>query len=228
MADNAVPRPPSRGPAGLEFRPVVEPALGDIPDFPGVEPEEYKVLRKGRGEYDLTHEIAATASELALGDRRVSRRLKGHRHSVTGVSLRDGGKDGEERVLVVVIWDYDGRVTIEAELTGAGTELSVRDVRTDDQQPAPSDEEIELAIRIARSDERVARELEDGFEAMAILASAVEAGDLHYGRRRLDLGFGPADERMPRVRALVDLGEERVLAVGCSAGPDLVSGGRDE
>jgi hypothetical protein len=190
-----------------------------MPEYAGVEPDEVEAFESDRTSLGPSEQLIAAASDVALADERLRQRLEGHRHRTLGVSLRDSGKEDEAEAVVLVIWDYDGRVSLEVEMTGSEAELRVTDIRADDQQPAPSDEEIALAISIARADERVLRELEEDFESMAILASSVEPGDRHYGERRLDVGFGPSDERMPRVRALVDLGQERVLAVGCSPRP---------
>ena len=73
------------------------------------------------------------------------------------------------------------------------------------------DEEIERAIRLAR--ERAGAHLDDGWTANALLASGVGVGERYYGQRRLVVVFGPADERLPRVRALVDLARNEVVGV---------------
>jgi hypothetical protein len=193
--------------------------LRDIPEFPGPDiesdAEPVDVERAGDREQE---ELLSLAQKAALADERVQRLLGEGRHSVIGVSLRADDKERHEpprAVLVAYRYDEEQAVEVWLDVGGRG-DVSVADVVEVDYQPPPSDEEIERAVEIARGGRGVAERLEDDFEATAILASDVEPGDRHHGRRRFAVGFGPPDERMPRVRALVDLGADAVLAVYAS------------
>jgi hypothetical protein len=213
-----LPLPPRARVRG-EFAAVIEPALRDIPEFSGpdieTEPERVDVER---GDEREREEMLRIARETALADERVQRLLGEGRHSVIGVSLRTDDKERREPLRAVLLaYRYDEEQALEVWLdVGDGGDITVADLVEVDYQPPPSDEELERAIEIARRGRGVRERLEDGFEATAILTSDVEPGDRHHGRRRFAVGFGPPDERMPRIRVLVDLGAETVLAAHVS------------
>jgi hypothetical protein len=210
-----LPRPPRALVRG-EFAAVIEPALRDIPEFPGPDLEsDAEPVDVERSEDAEREELLHLARKAALADERVQRLLGEGRYSVIGVSLRVDDKERREpprAVLVAYRYEEERAVEVWLDVGGHG-DVTVAEVLEVDYQPPPSDEEIERAIEIARGGRGVAERLEDDFEATAILASDVEPGDRHHGRRRFAVGFGPPDERMPRIRALVDLGAETVLAL---------------
>jgi hypothetical protein len=208
----ALPTPTTIRPRA-EFAAIVEPALRDIPDPPehaidGWEPFESQpaALESGR-------EILEAVQRTAFADDRVSGLLEGKRYTVVGASRLLDHKDRGTPVAVMVLYSHTDERAYRVWLAGEGDDLRVEGVDETDEQPQASDEEIERAVELARGSGDVVPFLEDGFEAMALLTSAVEPGDRHYGRRRLIVGFGPPDERLPRVRALVDLGDETVMWV---------------
>jgi hypothetical protein len=212
-----LPKPP-RALVRAEFAAVIEPALRDIPEFPGPDVEsDAESVDVERAEDAQREELLHLARKAALADERVQRLLGEGRYSVIGVSLRDDNKERREpprAVLVAYRYEEERAVEVWLDVGGRG-DVTVAEVLEVDYQPPPSEEEIERAIEIARGG-GAAEGLEDDFEATAILASDVEPGDRHHGRRRFAVGFGPPDERMPRIRALVDLGAEAVLALYAS------------
>jgi hypothetical protein len=211
-SERKLPRPPTFG-VRREFSAIIEPALRDIPDSPDVEIEGgAEVVQSERHDLFGDDELLR-ARDAALGDERVQRLLVDQRYSVIGASRRFDDKERREPSTVVVVYRYGDQRTVEVWLEGDREELRVSDVVEADYQPAPSDEEIAYAIELARGGRGVAEHLVDDYEATALLTSDVEPGDLHYGSRRFVVGFGPADERQPRVRVLVDVGAERVLTV---------------
>jgi hypothetical protein len=204
-----IPLPP-RDSRIQDFPPVIDPALRDIPEYDGPLGDSTAQVVESvpvEGQPEL-EQLRHAAEETALNDERVQRRL-GDRYEVIGVSLIEA-KAARSFTPLLVIYNYDENTTVEVSLTG-GSDMEVIDVATTNNQPAPTDKEIERAIRLARDDHRIAGSLADEFEAVASLASAVDTGDRYQGRRCFAVGFGPADERLPRVRALVDLTRERVL-----------------
>jgi hypothetical protein len=214
-----VGRPP-RFEGLAEPPPTIEPRLSDIPEFAGPDLEDVVTpVDAGLDEPPVTESFARVAVETALGDDRLRELVHGGRHVVIGVSRRPDDKDRREVATLVVVYAYERGRAIEAWLAGDERELHVADVAEADYQPAPADDEIAHAIELARSHGRIRDVLADEFEATAILASDVDAGDLHHGTRRFVVGFGPADERQPRIRALVDLGTEEVLAVETNSAP---------
>lgn len=192
------------------IRPVIEPAIRDIPEFDGTD-FEVEVVDVERGEEMVSEELRDRAIELALGHDRLREAIAGKAHVVLGVSSLDG-KRTKERALTVVVHVYEDAATYEVLVVGEGDALEIRDVTQSEFQPGPSDDEIQRAIEIARTDDRVARQLADDFFAEALLVSVVEPGDEHYGRRRFSVVFGPPEERLPRVNAVVDLLDGSVVS----------------
>jgi hypothetical protein len=191
-----------------------------MPPYPGPEIEGGFELVESEpvGGPDLDA-LARRAQEVAEADERVRERLADHRFAALGASVGADAKD--DRIPVVAIfYDYDANVAVEVELTADGEDLTVVGIEESDRQPAPSDEELERAIELARDDRRVAGRLTEELDARTILVSGVEEGDRHHRTRRIEVSFGLPDERLPRLRALVDLGSERVLGVGVDADHD--------
>jgi hypothetical protein len=205
-----VPRPPSVH--GVEVpAPLIDPPLRGMPEWPGrpldSEPERFEVEV-----VDHLGDMLIRASELAREDERVRKHLGSGRHVWIGPSALDR-KDDEGPLAVVVVFDYERGVAVEVAIGGEGDELRVLGVEDAAYHPPPSDEEVTRATELSREDRRVVGHLSEELEATAILVSDVEQGDRHFGTRRIEIGFGRADERLPRIRALVDLGEDRVLGV---------------
>jgi hypothetical protein len=217
-----VPRPPKRRILD-ELAPALDPALRDMPEWPG-EPVESGPNPVEVERMDPFSRLLADAQDRARSDERVREYLAGHRHAFLGASLLDVKEAG--RTVVVLVYDYERNTALEITLAGEGEAFEVVGVEDVRYQPPPSDEEIQRATELARSDERVAGHLSDDLESTAILVSDVEQGDRHYGFRRIEIGFGRPDERLPRVRALVDLSEERVLGVGADHHQGGDEGGR--
>ncbi|HEX5989314.1 MAG TPA: hypothetical protein VFY75_03755 [Solirubrobacterales bacterium] len=217
-----IPRPTRAGAVEVPA-PLIEPPLREMPEWPGAQlerdPEPFEV-EPG----DDIEGLVARAQEVAQADPRVREHLGGGRVAWIGAGVLDA-KDDEGPSAVAVAFDYDRSLAVEVRLAGKDGNFEVIDVADVAYHPAPSDEEIARATELARSDRRVAEQLSEELESTAILVSDVEQGDRHYGSRRIEIGFGRADERLPLIRALVDLGEERVLGVHAENGYRYESGG---
>jgi hypothetical protein len=196
---------------------VIEPPLRDIPEYDGMYVEGgFQPFQSESFRVPVDDELARRVREVTLADERVQRVLGDSRHVVVGVSRRVDDKDRRTTATLLVAYRYDDERAVEVWLGGEEGDVQVAEVIEADYQPAPGDEETARAIELARGDRRLGRDIADDFEATVILTSDVAPGDRHYGRRRFIVGFGPADERQPRVRALVDLGADEVLAVEMS------------
>jgi hypothetical protein len=206
-----LPRPPVPPLLG-EHPAVVEPALREMPPFQGLEVSDARAVDVDEGDDRAFAELAARAREAAFADARVRERLGDRRHAVIGVARSDEKRARTVR-LVLVVYCYDDGLAYEVGLAEQDGELAVRDVTTADYQPALSDEEVEEAIQLAGGHRQVVDRLQPGYEAHTLLTSAVEPGDEHYGRRRVSVVFGPPDERLPRVHAVVDLGSRNLVWV---------------
>jgi hypothetical protein len=212
-----LPRPPRVPPTLQEFPAVVEPALRDIDDPPETTIEGFELVESQRAALPDATELVDTCREAAFADDRVRNFLADKRYRVLGASRLVDDKERETPASLLLVYSYTDEQTYRVWLAGEGGDLRVQDVEELDQQPPASDEEMEHAIQIASGASDVESHLVDGYEATALLASSVEPGDRHYGHRRVVVGFGPPDERLPRVRVLVDLGTEEVLAVDSSS-----------
>lgn len=211
-----LPRP-EREPLRAEPPPVIEPPLRDIPEYDGMEIEGgLKPFRSEPLRPPVDDQLARQVRDVAFADERVQQALDDRRHVVIGVSPRDDDKERCIPATLLVAYRYDDEQTLEVWLEGEDEDLQVADVIEVDYQPAPADEELARAIELARAHRWLGPMITEGFEATVILTSDVGPGDRHYGRRRFIVGFGPADERQPRLRALVDLGADEVLAVETS------------
>ncbi len=224
----SIPRPPKGPVSRPEFPAIIEPRLRDIPEPPEAQIERSEPFESEPIDIAVSDELVRQCQEVALQNRQVAPLLGGKRYVIIGVSaLLDDKEDRADRFRLVA-YNYTDNATVEVELTGALGEFRVADIAESDIQPPPNDEEVETAIRLARDDPRVGDHLDKGFEATTILASGVDYGDYHYGSRQLNVGFGFPDERMPRIRALVDLTRERVLGVALDEDPEIQGDDRDE
>jgi hypothetical protein len=211
-----VPRPPKLRRV-YEPAPTIHPPLRGMPDWPGPpldeEPETFEHERT-----EGLDDLAARALEAARDDERVREHLGDGRHEWLGASVRED-KEREAPLALAVAFDYDRNVAVEVVLEGTGESLRVASVGDAGYHPPPSEGEVRRATELARGDRRVSGRLSEDLESTAILVSDVEQGDRHHGARRIEIGFSHPEERLPRIRALVDLTEERVLGVHADDGP---------
>jgi hypothetical protein len=204
-----LPRPPDP-PRLLEPAAVVEPPLRDMPAPSTPEITDWEVVRTARDTAPSNAPLLGRAMDIAMRDERAGSLLQGERVVVLGVArLLD--RKSEAPATVLVAYDYERARSIEIELSGGDEAMRVAEVVESDHQPSPSDEEIDRAVRIAR--ERVGNLLEPDWTVNALLTSSVSAGDRHFGQRMIVVVFGPADERLPRVRCLVDLGRDEAVGL---------------
>ncbi|RLU77117.1 hypothetical protein CTZ27_38240 [Streptomyces griseocarneus] len=207
--------PPPQRVGAEEFPAVVEPPIADIPE-PGPAPGPAEPVAWEHTGHPSGAELLGRAMPGLPADDRVRAALDGRRHVVLGASALDD-KERAVRAIVVLVHDHTGHRTLEITLDD-GEPAVVTGVTESGAQPGLCPAEIERAVEIAGAHPRVVRRRTADSVPMVLLTSDVEEGDEHYGHRRAYVGFGPPDERLPRVRVIVDLGEERVLG----------GGGRDE
>ena len=204
--------PPPRLAASAEALPhlgglALAPRHGELPDEIELHPVE--ALRDA---FDAEASNAVLQRSLAFP--KVRERLGRCRHVVIGVSRRDDKDAGKARSFLLVAYDYSANVAIEVSLDGKGELTGIADAG---YQPALVQVEVERAIEIARSDDRVANRI-GGMIGMAI---PYEGANGEWASRRVvEVLFGCRSERLPRLRAWVDLATESVLHAGdgCECG----------
>ncbi|MFI1252273.1 hypothetical protein ACH4U6_00505 [Streptomyces netropsis] len=211
MPDVRLEPPPER-PRLPEFPAVVEPAIRDIPD-PGPVPGRAEPVVCERAAAPTSEELLSRVVPVLTADDRVRAALDGRRYALLGASALTDDKDPATPAILVLAHDYTGGRTLEITLDD-GAPPTVVGMAESSAQPGLSDAEIERAVTLARAHPEVARRATADCVPMVLLTSDVAEGDEHHGHRRAYVGFGPPDERLPRVRVVVDLGEERVLGAG--------------
>jgi hypothetical protein len=213
--------PPRLVPRG-EPRPTIEPQLRDMAPFPGEElVDEWEPFASESAENALTVDLTRQAEATAMADARVKRLLADKRYAAIGVSLREQRDAPKERAtsLVCVFYNYTDNIAVEVALDRNARKVGeVRELR---EQPAPTRQELEQAIMLARGDSRLADKLTDDLEGTAILVSPVDPDDPQFGHRQFDVRFICPTERLPRYAALVDLSTETVLEAGRGCGIEL-------
>lgn len=149
-----------------------------------------------------------TMLKRAMGIEKVKDRLARGRVSPIGVSRRGETGKGERRTYLVVAYDYTANVAVEISLDEHGELLGINE---EHYQPPLIQKEIDRAVELARADERFANKL-GSLVAMAIPFSG--SNDEFANRRVIEVLFGCRTERLPKLRAWVDIGTESVLHAG--------------
>ena len=206
-----LPYPPTVPVTG-EHPAIIEPALRDLPEFRAEIPVGDAEPVKVRRVKDDWAQLEASALEVAHTDERFRELVADRSHTVIGVSRLDR-KRRKTRELLLVAYCHEDGLTYETRLREGSDGLRVRSVRASTHHPAPSDAEVEQALALASGHRMVRDRLDEGHDGHVLLVSDVEPGDENHGRRRFSVVFGPADERLPRIHAVVDLGSERLMWV---------------
>ena len=174
---------------------------GELPDE--IEPHPVSLLN------DAFDEVTAQEmSKRAFGMQKVRDRLGRGRVTQIGVSRRGEVAKGERRTYLVVAYDYTANLAVEISLDEHGELLGISD---EHYQPPPVQSEIDRAIELARSHDRLATKVGE-LVVMAIPFSGIN--NEWANRRVIEVLFGCRTDRLPKYRAWVDLGTESVLHAG--------------
>lgn len=206
-----VPEAPLELPELLDFPAETSPPLRDRPPFPvpeGVADRRDVEVMPAR--LHLSDGAVRRAVEAAGADAAV-RRLLGRRFVVIG-ARRPVTK--ERRATTAVFYSYVNQWMVEAELDPGGGVAQTRALR---MQPPLTDDETALVVRLAR---RAVGPGARGLEAGAMAVSREEPEDPLAGRRLADVRFFPADERLSRYYAVIDIADRGVVASGPLRGRD--------
>lgn len=208
-----LPQPPTAPP--LQEPPaIIEPPLRDLPPPPGGEIEQWEAVESERRPAAPAEELMEVARRALLAHDQARAVVEGARTIVMGASQLVDDKEYEQRPrTTVVLYNYEQGKATEVVLGEEAGEPRVESVEPTDWQPSLSDQETERAITLAREADRVAPHLSEEWVANALLTSDVSPGDQYYGQRRVVVVFGPPEERLPRVRVLVDLATDAVLGM---------------
>ncbi|MCI0376473.1 MAG: hypothetical protein L0215_02580 [Gemmataceae bacterium] len=207
--------PPPRVRPQPELGPIIEPPFRGVARPKTEQPEEWEAFRglPVRDDFRvLTAELTGRARALAVSEQRVAKMLADKRYITIGASLRESKEAQIRTEILVVIYNYTDNEVVEVLLNGDNLEVSR--VNTARYQPAPVEEEVERAIRLARDAEGLAKHLTEDLVGMVIQVTSDDPADPRYNHRLFDVRFGCADERLPRFAAIVDLSTGTVVRTG--------------
>jgi hypothetical protein len=203
-----LPKPPGLLGRGAPW-PTADPPLVDQDppdgreDIERLEPFESTPL-----EDELTREEGDRARQIALEEPRVRELLGGDRVTDFGAALVKGKDEGQPDLLRYQFFSCDTLRSVQI-VFGRST-LAVLEVTSAEGQPAPLPEEVDRAISLAAAELAVDR----GLIGQAIFITREDPNDPLFRHRLADVRFGKPEERRPRLRALVDLCDERVVDSG--------------
>ena len=193
-----------------EFPPIIEPALKGLKALPIkvslVDDEELQPVHE-RFEH-ISTETASRIYQLVEANQDF-KKLVGERYVNIGISKIEQRKESDSYLLVA--YNYQSNRAVEVSFD---CKLNLKKVEEANYQPAPTNEEIRRAVALARNDERIRPYLSEEMTGGGILTHILDREDPNCGTRLLDVRIGYDDERLPIVRALVNLGEDRVVAAG--------------
>lgn len=202
--------PPPRLEVFPERPAVIEPRLHDLARYEGPLPDEIEPFVSERVEGPIRTELTDRIREVVLGHESVKRHVRGRSVEI-GLSFRGKESDEGGQTLLFVLFDYDANVAVEVTLDDRGRKvLGVEELA---YQPPPVQQELDRAIKLAASDDRLGQQV-GNLEGSAILVSPGDPAASDFGHRQFDVRFGCPDERRPTFAAMVDLSAERVLGVG--------------
>jgi hypothetical protein len=212
--------PPPRLEVFPELPAVIEPMLRDLPRYEGALPDDIEPFVSERVGGPIRADALAAVRDVAFSHERMQRRRQGRMVEI-GLTHRGKPDRDEAQTLLYVMYDYDANVAVEVTLDARGKKII--DVTESADQPAPVQEEVERAIRMAAADDRIRSDVSE-LQGSAILVSPVDPLASDYGHRQFDVRFGCADERRPRFAALVDLSTDLVVRVGDPCGANREGG----
>jgi len=189
--------------------------------------EEVRARRLAGSQPESTHELVALLDELrervvraALADAKLERRLRGSRHRVVGVDLRDekpGPRTKATRVAVEVgVYDYDRDLLLVAVVDArSGAVLRIED-RKGEQPPLASEEEKEtMELLLADPELRSLRRR----RGLSLVAFPVRATHPRAAHRAFEVFLWSGGRRPQRLAArIVDLSAREVLPYDERAG----------
>jgi hypothetical protein len=205
-----IPDPPGPLTRGSPW-PTYDPRLVDQdPPDAREDIEQLEVLTSSPLDEELTPEELDRAGLASRSDPRLLELIGDARARDFGGSLTSAKAGGEPDLIRFQFFSCETLRSAEVVLDRAT--LDVLEVRQMEGQPAPLPDEIDRAVAVATAELRV--DPASGLVGRAIFVTRENPSDPAFGHRLADVRFGRPEERRPRLRALVDLCEERVISAG--------------
>jgi len=184
-----------------------------VPPFDDQVPPDYEEQINVREAYvgtrhDMT-EATAAAAALMESARRQSDVMEavGKRFKILGTVFKEVKGQPDKNSHVVIIYSYTNNVVVEARFRKG----DLVDIVKRRYQPPLDQAEIRRAVELVVFPPDIPRS--DSWEASAIGATRLDPVDPLVHHRLVDVGFGEPGERLPRVIALVDLSDEKMISI---------------
>jgi hypothetical protein len=195
----------------INLGPIIDPPFVDARDWSEyLTPVETYPVEFEIHESRFDQEARGRAVETVLSSERMATGLDGKRAEVISVGMRSLDRDTEHPV--VVIYDYDDDVVLEAFLDPDGDR--VVDVVVKRYQPPLTDSELSQALDLVKQENWL---LQAGIDVDAGGGLVVDEVNIHsprHGHRLVDLRFGRPNSRVPSAYAIVDLSAQEVIRRG--------------
>jgi hypothetical protein len=161
----------------------------------------------------LTDEVETQAREVAVRDTRVSRLLGERFTYISADEIDPEGKrqrrPEEKLSLRLTFFSYSRNAAVRVILTPRRTVARAELVKG--YQPREGREEVEAAAALARREPRLG-ETTQGLSAYGLVVEP-KPGRTGHGHRVIHVVFTKGDEDLPRYSAIVDLTDQKVLAI---------------
>ena len=159
----------------------------------------------------LTDAMEESLRVTAIQDGRV-RKLLGGRFAYIGADEIELDKEkprqpSDPLLTQLTFFSYTNNTAIEVRMKGTLVESAA--VQSE-YQPPESGEEVELAVTLAREDDRLRGKLDGLVEVNGILVEPPK-GSPGFGHRVIEVFFGKKGEDLPDYHALVDMNTAKVL-----------------
>ncbi len=218
IAQPSVPPAPDHVSPYGEFWPVSNPPFQDDAPPPWQERiDAWRPFDCEPANTGLDDRLVRKAERTSLANGGIRRLLANKRYIAIGASLRkstEAHAQDKNGALLFLFYNYTDDLAIEIRLDASAT--LVEAVSHSRSQPAATEEEVDRAILLARSDQRLAELITPDLEANALLIDNVDEYDRrakipYYYHRLIEVSFRRPDERGPLYQALVDLSAEAVI-----------------
>lgn len=159
---------------------------------------------------NIQHLQSINLNEIIYDNPEVNELIRDKEINVMGIYVREHRRYSKENVSFFHIYNYTDNHTLE--LTLSNDLKSIIKIEKSNRQIAPNSKEIDLAIKIAKSNEIVGRNIDDRMIGQAILIENLNPQDEHLGKRLFDVQFGLPQYRLPLYKAIVDISTKKVIS----------------
>ena len=170
--------------------------------------EEFALFEPIQVENPVTPEFLEQAKKMAFQHPDIKNLAANGQLETLGLRVLDQ-KGRDSYAYVLVLFDYTRNYALEVHIEEGLNRIT--EVKQVDYQPAATASETQASIELAQHDERVAAHLHENMVGQAILITQFDYARQKATGRLFDVQFGYSQERLPRYKAIVDLGQKKVI-----------------